>query len=109
MEATIKEAVVKAVRERCGCDFPATDIMDGVFSCSNATIEVTYKATIRGRDETTTAGILRSQIQQWALTSPVIKFEKLLLLVDSTCPVVIQSLDDPECPDIAPSVCRHSD
>ena len=109
MEAAIKDAVAEAVRERCGCDFPTADIVDGVFSCSSVTTEVTYRATIRGNIETNFAGILRSQIRQWALSSPVIKFEKLLLWVDSTCPVVIQSLADPECPSTAPSACRHSD
>ena len=97
-----------AVRDGCGCDFTMNDIIDGFFSCPNATVEVTYRASVRGNVFISSAPFLRLEIQNWVQTGPVIKDGKLLLDVDPTCSATISSLADPKCPDSAPLYCGYS-
>ena len=102
MEAGIRDGVREAIRQRCDCDFSTSDIVDGVFSCRNVTTEVTYRATLRGRIDTDRAGRLRSQVRRFVQRGPAITYDTFLLWVDSTCPVNLSSLTDPECPNITP-------
>ena len=96
MESYIQTGIVKAISDRCNCEFQATFIKSGIFHCWNAPDEVTYRSAIVGTGRHNAIKLLRF-LEQWVNSEPVLQVENFGLWVSSKCRVQILSLRDPQC------------
>ena len=99
MELHIYSALVEALNERCECNFTASHIKAGVFSCYQAASDynVIYRSTIVGIQKFSAHDLLEL-IGEWVEIEPIILLdERFILRLSSRCPVDIASLHDPEC------------
>ena len=92
----IKMNLVEAIERRCKCPFPITNLLEESFSCEDSLNLLTYRNTLLGTHNFNGTQII-GFIQDWVSTSPRIKMERSHVRVDSSCPVAISSLDEPEC------------
>ena len=96
---SVVSAVVRATEERCHCEFTAGHIDNTVsgFRCSSSQQnQVVFRSKLYGTKDTN-ASTLTSYISQWTSSDISITVLNLILDIDSTCPVHISSLRDPEC------------
>ena len=100
IEMAIREEVAKAISDLCKCDYPADFIKTGQFSQRSSLTHITYRSTLVGTDAHT-AGELLECLEKWVESSAALKIKLFVLDVDSTCPVRISSLKDPECAPIS--------
>ena len=92
----IKLGLVEAIEHHCKCHFPITNLLEESFNCEDSPNLMTYRNTLLGTYNFNGSKII-DFIQNWVSTSPRIKMERSHVRVDSTCPVAISSLDEPEC------------
>ena len=92
----IKVALVEAIERHCRCHFPITNLLEESLSCENSLNLMTYRNTLLSTYNFNATQII-GFIQDWVSTSPRIKIERSHVRVDSSCPVAISSLDEPEC------------
>ena len=91
--------MVAATEERCHCGFTAGHIDSAVsgFRCSSSQHnQVVFRSKLHGTEDTN-ASTLMTYIRQWTSSDTSITVLNLILDIDSTCPVRISSLSDPEC------------
>ena len=91
--------MVRATEERCHCGFTAGHIDSTVsgFQCSSSQQnQIVFRSKLHGTEDTN-ASTLISYISQWTSSDISITVLNLILDIDSTCPVRISSLRDPEC------------
>ena len=89
---------MEAVESRCKCRFPLSNLLEESFICEVSPDLLTYRAAVLGTYNYNGTQIL-SFIQHWASGGPRIKTGPAgeHVRVDSSCPVEISSLDEPEC------------
>ena len=92
----IKVTLVEAIKRRCKCHFLITNLLEESFSCEDSLSLLTYRNTLLNTHNFNGTQII-GFIQDWVSTSPRIKMERSHVRVDSSCPVAISSLDEPEC------------
>ena len=93
----VTAAVEENINQRCGCDFPKDNILEGAFQCSESDLQaVTFRARIRGLQNRTSASLLGSA-SDWVASGPTISVLSVRFKIDSDCPAVIEDLSDPEC------------
>ena len=96
---SVVSAVVAATEERCHCEFTTGHIDSAVsgFRCSSSQRnQVVFRSKLNGTEDTN-ASTLTTYISQWTSSDTSITVLNLILDIDSTCPVHISSLSDPEC------------
>ena len=91
----IKVALAEAIKRHCKCHFPITNFLEESFSCEDSPNLMTYRSTLLGTYNFNGTQII-GFIQDWVSSSPRIKIETSHVRVDSSCPVAISSLDEPE-------------
>ena len=85
------------VEERCQCGFTVRNILEPTFLCfAESEDAVTYRAEILGTGVVSVADIT-SHIQDWITQGALITFDFVLIVVDSSCKVIVTSVSDPEC------------
>ena len=96
LEKAIQSALISVIENYCECMFPASNIIQGQFTCLMTQTQVTYKSTISGTADNNATQLL-AVLQDWVASGPVIKLDWLLLHVSPGCPIHISSMADPEC------------
>ena len=83
------------VEELCNCGFSRQSISDDAFQCFSADA-VTYRGTLHGTEQASSLQ-LAGFIEQWTAGEQVIPVQGVILTVDSSCSVIIESLHEEEC------------
>ena len=97
VEKDIREAVAKAVSNKCNCDFSPSFIRPGRLSCRSTINQVVYRSTVIGTNNNNSSMIV-GFIEEWVQSStPAIMVDSFILDVDPSCNVHISSLLEPEC------------
>ena len=90
-------ALVEAVKLRCKCPFPFTNLLEGSFSCEESPDLMTYRSALLGTHNFNGSRIV-GFIQDWVSSGPRIKIDRRShVRVDSSCQVALTSLDEQEC------------
>ena len=86
------------LQRSCSCDLMRDDVItDGGFLCfKESSFYVTYRAHLHGTSEVS-ALEFASFIEKWLMSGELLNLGAQLLSVDVHCPVVISTLDEPEC------------
>ena len=86
------------VEKRCQCGFSLTNVIAPIFQCFNDSENaVTYRVEISGTPLAPVDQIV-SHIEEWLVEGALIHFDMVPIPIDDSCPVVVTSFDDPECP-----------
>ena len=94
---TLTAALSMNVEERCQCGFTVMNILKPTFRCFVESEDaVTYRAEILGTGVVSAADIT-SHIQDWITQGALITYDFILIAVDSSCQVIVASVQDPEC------------
>ena len=94
---TLTTTLSTNVEERCQCGFTVMSILDPKFLCfAESEDAVTYRTEIIGTIGASPTEIA-THIQNWIAQGPRIAFDFILIAVDSSCQVVVASVQDPEC------------
>ena len=90
--------MIEAVQRHCKCHFLPSNLLDDSFSCEESHDILTYRGTLLGTHNFNGSQIVKF-IQDWASGGPRIKigYHTEYVRVDDSCPVVISSLDGPDC------------
>ena len=102
----ITNAVVRNINQLCQCGLSSDCITESTFQCfQNSEQQVTFRARLHGTTPPSISellGHLRTFVSQ---TGSTIAVQGVSLDVDSSCPVAINTFNDPGClpPTIAPS------
>jgi hypothetical protein len=93
----IEEALVEAIKLRCGCHFPRENLLQESFSCSSSPHLTTYRNTLIGTHHVNASQLI-GFIQDWVNSGPRITIKSSYSVwVDKKCPVAVLSFDEPEC------------
>ena len=92
----IEVALIEAIESRCECHFPRENLLKALFTCANSSNLTTYRNTLIGT-HTFNATQLIGFIQDWVSSGPQIEIKSYAVWLDSSCPVAISSLKEPEC------------
>ena len=85
------------VEERCQCGFTVTNILEPKFLCFTESEDaVSYRTEIIGTAVVSPTEIA-THIQNWIIQGPRVTFDFILIAVDSSCQVIVASVQDPEC------------
>ena len=89
------------VDSRCDCGFTMSHIEDTSFQCfPGSDNAVTYRARLQGTP-TYTHSQLIDLIAQWIVEDGLVRVQQVLISVDKSCQVGINSFSDPECSSVA--------
>lgn len=88
--------MTEAIRSRCGCGITTDSIGSGEFSCQTTSTQVIYRSTLNGI-ATHSAEELRTFAEDWVASGATVLQGRFRLRVRTDCPVLISSLDEPEC------------
>ena len=93
-EEELIQAVVEAVEESCHCGISMDHFTGGTFRCFQESLNtaVTYRTKLL-----LTSLNITEHISSWKSTSPFVSISAVLLRVDGTCPIAVESFSDPEC------------
>lgn len=83
----------------CECGFTAPQhLTSGEFQCLSQRDEVTYRASLRGTN-TTSSAVIVADLERWVVSGQAtIVIQGLRFSLDRSCrPVGIEAFDDPEC------------
>ena len=97
IDSEVREALAAAVRERCSCDFQATSIEKGEFSCQTITTHVVYRSLINGTSDVHTASELLDFTEDWIKNEGTLHVGNFRLRLVPDCPLQIRSFHQPEC------------
>ena len=89
-------ALVEAIERHTKRHFPVTNLLEGSFSCEESPDLMTYRSAVVGTHNFNGSRII-GFIQDWVSSGPRIKIDRSHVRVDSSCPVALTSLDEPEC------------
>jgi hypothetical protein len=93
--------IANGVNQRCPpCELEHTNITNGEFQCfPGSPNQVTFRAKVHDRAQAIAREII-THIEQWITSSDVVTLpvHHARLKINSTCVVLLASLDDPECP-----------
>ena len=95
-ELDLLTAIADGLEESCHCGFSVTYFSSGGFQCFQDSAEgaVTYRAQVNVPSGSVD---FIEQISSWLSTSPSVAVMGVLLKLDSTCNLVIESFSDREC------------
>lgn len=102
----IKAAIIQEVVMRCSCKFNFINIIDDAFSCQGSQGEfkntVVYRARIALPPSTTNADDIVTEIGKWVQTKPSVRVNEVILYLDPSCLVMLDSFDSDDCVTKAP-------
>ena len=92
-ELDLLTAIANGVEESCHCGISVTYFATGAFQCFQDSAEgvVTYHTQLNAPNGTV------EQISLWLSTNPSVAVTGVLLQLDGTCNLVVESISDPEC------------
>jgi hypothetical protein len=98
----IKQQATTEIIAGCnGCDQSVISITEGVFRCfPGSESAVTYRALLHENCKISSLE-LEQAIERWISSGKAIVVRSLVLKVDSSCPVIVGDVNDPECTYIA--------
>ena len=102
----IEKALIEAVESRCECHFPKAHLFEATFSCTSSPNLATYRNTLIGTHNFNATQLI-GFIQDWVTSGPRINVKGLAVRLDKSCPVVIASLNDPECGKVSQCPCAN--
>ena len=100
----IEEALVEAIESRCECHFPRANLLKASFSCASSPNLTTYRNTLIGTYNFNATQLI-GFIQDWVTSAPQINIKDYSVWLDSSCPVAIASLKEPECGEVRQCPC----
>jgi hypothetical protein len=93
--------IASGVNEQCpSCELEHTNITNGELQCfPGSPNQVTFRAKVHDRAQATAREVI-THIEQWITSSDVVTLpiHHARLKINSTCVVLLASLDDTECP-----------
>ena len=92
----IKNAIIEALEFRCQCKIPRSNLLEGKFSCRSSNSHATYRNILIGTYNTNATELLNF-LQDWVDIGPTVEVDWYYVDIDSSCPVRISSLREPEC------------
>lgn len=96
-EASMNSIVSATIEDRCGCS--AFEISQGEFSCQSSLNHVSYRAAISSTNTTQlTSSDLLEFIADWVQNDRSFLHGLIRLQLVSDCPVLVHTLQAPECP-----------
>ena len=102
----IEEAIVEAIESRCECHFPRANLLQPLFSCASSPNLTTYRNTLIGTHNFNATQLI-GFVQDWVTSAPQINIKDYSVWLDSSCPVAIASLKEPECGEVKQCPCAH--
>ena len=97
----VSEGIVEGINYHCPhCELSNDDITQGEFQCfPGSPNQVTFRGKLQDRAQTTAREVIY-YMEQWITSSDSVSIpvHHARLSINSTCVVLIASLDDPECP-----------
>ena len=99
-QSDINANIVSVITDRCSCDFTSKNIVESLFSCRSSETKVVYKASIQfntSQPGHLSADKLTSLVSSWVSDGPSLTVNGILLNVDPTCPVELESLTSDDC------------
>ena len=94
----ITNRLIQGVVSLCTCDFNSSLLVNPFIVCFDGSQQyVTYRATLTGTNALS-ARELVMLVKQWIESDPFVVVQSAGLGVTNTCPVVITSVNSPECP-----------
>lgn len=95
----IRDQLELRIEGECECGFTAPQhLTSGEFQCLSQRDEVTYRASLRGTNTTSSAEIV-ADLERWVVSGrATVVIQGLRFSLDGSCrPVGIEAFDDPEC------------
>ena len=92
----MRGAIQEAILAEGNINIPLENIDKGYFSCYSYQNQTTYRTNIIGT-ETASAVKGRVYLQKWVESGAAVKLGWHLVYIDSSCPVRISSMSEPEC------------
>ena len=97
----VSEGIVEGINYHCPhCELSNDDITQGEFQCfPGSPNQVTFRGKVQDRAQATAREVIY-YMEQWITSSDSVSIpvHHARLSINSTCVVLIASLDDPECP-----------
>ena len=94
--------IASGVNQHCpSCELEQTNITNGEFQCfPGSPNQVTFRAKVHDRAQATAREVI-TYIEQWITSSDMVTLpvHHARLKINDTCVVLLDSLDDPECPE----------
>ena len=94
------------IRDRCACDFNSENIAESLFSCRSSEAQVVFKAEIffySDQPEQLSADNITRFVSAWVSSGSSLTVAGVVLSVDPSCPVVVESLTTEDCVQSLPS------
>ncbi len=89
----------QGIESQCACGFNYSLILNSFMVCfDDSPSHVTYRAVLTGSESVSTIQLAKL-MAQWVENDPIIVVQRAGLSVTNSCPVVIASLNSPECPE----------
>ena len=94
----ITSGLTQGVEMICGCGFSNAFVSNPFLKCFNedSPQHVTYRAVLRETNNATTVQLM-AYIEQWTTSTQSLVVQGFSLGINTTCAVVILSIDSPEC------------
>ena len=93
----ILSALVLNMEQICHCEFTRDHITNSAFQCfPDSPQAVTYRAVLHGTTSASSSDLI-SYIEQWISDGVTISIQNILINVDPSCILVIDSVRDNEC------------
>ena len=88
---------MKNVEQTCHCEFTRDHITNSAFQCfPDSPQAVTYRAVLHGTTSASSSDLI-SYIEQWISDGVTISIQNIIINVDPSCVLVIDSTRDSEC------------
>ena len=102
----IEEALTEAIESRCECHLPRANLLKASFSCGSSPNLTTYRNTLIGTYNFNATQLI-GFIQDWVTSEPQINIKDYSVWLDSSCPIAIASLKEPECGEVRHCPCAN--
>ena len=99
----IDMAISDNISQTCDCEYSESFIINGQLLCGDSKKEIVYQALLLTTDGKT-AEEIRTLLQEWVLTKPLIIVNKIHYQLDPYCSVVIREISDLSCDPIVPTL-----
>ena len=89
--------LASVVEDSCGCDFSASNLVNGTVLCSSVdSHDLVYRAYIVSTNELSSTQII-SYLDSWIREAPEVSSGVAIIIFDSNCTTSIDSMLDPIC------------
>lgn len=98
--------LLKVIQDTCNCDFNSKNIAKSLFSCRSSQTQVVFKAQVyynSSQPEQFSADNITKIVSIWVSSGPSLTIAGVILSVDPSCPVQVESLTAEDCVQSLPS------